>query len=62
MFAAALSTTGRTGKQPRCPLTDEWIKKWRYICTVKYYSAVKRSAFESVVVMWMTLGPVIRVK
>ena len=48
MFIVALFTIARTWKQPRCPLIDEWIKKLRYICTIKYYSAIKRKAFESV--------------
>ena len=41
VFTATLSTTARTWKQPRCPLTDEWIKKLWYIYTMEYYSAVK---------------------
>ena len=61
MFAAALSTTGRTWKQPGCPLTDEWIEKPWDICTMKYYSAIDRSEFEFVVI-WMKLEPVTRVK
>ena len=48
MFIAALFTIARTGKQPRCPLTDEWIKKLWYIYTVQYCSAIKRNTFESV--------------
>ena len=48
MFIAALFTIARTQKQPRCPSTDEWIKKLRYIYTMEYYSAIKRNAFESV--------------
>ena len=47
MFIAALFTIDRTWKQPRCPLTDEWIKKLWYIYTVEYYSALKRNAFKS---------------
>ena len=50
VFTATLFTIGRTWKQLRCPLTDEWIKKWWYIYTMKYYSAIKRNTFESVVV------------
>ena len=46
LFIAALFTTARTWKQPRRPLTDEWIKKWWYIYTMEYYSAIKRSTFE----------------
>ena len=41
MFTAALFTIARTWKQPRCPLTDEWIKKFWYIYTIEYYSAIK---------------------
>ena len=58
MFIAALFTTTRTWKQPRCPLTDEWIKKLWYIYTMEYYSAIKRNAFESVPMRWMNLEPV----
>ena len=48
MFNEALFTLARTWKQPRCPLADEWIKKLWYIYTMEYYSAIKRNAFESV--------------
>ena len=41
MFIAALFTIAKTWKQPKCPLTDEWIKMW-YIYTMEYYSAIKR--------------------
>ena len=58
MFIAALFTIARTWKQPRCPLTDEWIKKLWYIYTMEYYSAIKRNAFESVLIKWMNLEPV----
>ena len=47
----------RTWKQPRCPLTNEWIKKLWYIYTVIYYSAIKRNAFESVLMRWTNLKP-----
>ena len=60
MFIAALFTIARTWKQARCPLTDEWIKKLWYIYTVEYYSAIKRKAFESVLMRWMNLGPIIQ--
>ena len=60
MFIAALFTVARTWKQPRCPSTDEWIKRLSYIYTMEYYSAIKRNKFESVVVRWMTLEPVIQ--
>ena len=59
MFIAALFTIARTWKQPRCPLTDEWIKKW-YIYTMEYYSAIKKKAFESVLMRWMKLEPIIQ--
>ena len=42
VFTAALVTTARTRKQPRCPLTGEWIKKIWYIYTMEYYSAIKK--------------------
>ena len=60
MFISALFTIVRTWKQPTCPLTDEWIKKLWYICTVKYYSVIKRNAFESVLMRWMNLEPIIQ--
>ena len=42
MFIATLSETARTWKQPRCPQADEWIRKMRYVYTMKYYSAIKK--------------------
>ena len=54
MFTAALFTIARTLKQPRCPSTDEWIKLC-YIYTMEYYSAIKRNAFESVLIRWTNL-------
>ena len=51
---------GRTWKQPRCPSTDEWIKKLWYIHTMEYYSSIKRNAFESVLMRWMNLEPIIQ--
>ena len=59
LFKTALFTTARTWKQPRCPSTDEWIKKLWYIYTMEYYSAIKRNAFKSVLMRWMNLEPVI---
>ena len=58
MITAALLTTARTWKQPRCPSTDEWIKKLWYIYTMEYYSAIKRDTFESVLMRWMNLEPI----
>ena len=43
MFIAALFTIAKTRKQPKCPSTEEWIKKMWYIYTMKYYSAIKRN-------------------
>ena len=62
MFTEALFTIVRTWKQPRCPLTDEWIKKLSYINTMAYYSAIKRNTYESVLMRWMNLEPLYRVK
>ena len=55
VFTAALSTIARAWKQPKCPLTDEWIKKMWYIHTMKCYSAIKRNKNKSFVDEWM--GP-----
>ena len=60
LFIVALFTTARTWKQPRYPLTDEWIKKLCFIYTMKYYSTIKRNAFESVLMSWMNLEPIIQ--
>ena len=60
MSIAALFTIARTWKQPRCPLADEWIRKLWYIYTMEYYSAIKKSAFESVLMRWMKLESIIR--
>ena len=59
MFTAALFTIARTWKQPRCTSTDEGIKKQRYIYTMEYYSAIKRNAFESVLMWKMNLELII---
>ena len=60
LFIAALFITARTWKQPRCPSTDEWIKKLWYTFTMEYYSAIKRNTFESVLIRWMNLEPIIQ--
>ena len=57
LFIAALFAIVGTWKQPRCALTDEWIKKLWYIHTMEYYSAIKRNPFESVLMRWMNLEP-----
>ena len=58
MFITALFIIARTWKQPRCPSTDEWIKKLWYIYTMEYYSDIKRNEFESIVMTWMKLEPI----
>ena len=50
----------KTWTQLKRPSTDEWIKKLWYICTVEYYSAIKRNAFESVLIRWMNLEPILQ--
>ena len=60
LFIAALFATARTRKQPRYPSTEEWIKKWWYIYTMDYYSAIKRNTFESILMRWMNLEPIIQ--
>ena len=50
----------RTWKQPRCPSADEWIRKLWYIYTMEYYSAIKKNSFESVLMKWMKLEPIIQ--
>ena len=60
LFIAALFTIARTWKEAKCRLTDEWIKKLWYICAMEYYSAIKRNAFESVLMRWINLEPIIQ--
>ena len=62
MFTEALFTMARTQKQPRCPSTGEWIKELWYIYTREYYSAIKGNTFESVLMRWMNLEPIIQSK
>ena len=59
VFITTLFTIARTWKQPRYPSTDEWIRKLWYIYTMEYYSAFKKNAFESVLMRWMKLKPII---
>ena len=62
MFITALFTTARTRKEPRCPWADEWMRKLWYIYTMEYYSAIKKNMFESVLMRWMKLEPVLERK
>ena len=62
MFIEALFTTARAWNQPRYPSSDEWIRKLWYIYTAEYYSAIEKNAFESVLMKWMKLEPIIQSK
>ena len=59
MFIATLFIITKTWKQPKCPLTDEWIKMW-YLYAMEYYSAIKKNEIGSFVEMWMDLETVIQ--
>ena len=60
MFIAALFIIARTWKQPRCSSADEWIRKLWYIYTMEHYSVIKKNTFESVLMRWMKLEPIIQ--
>ena len=60
MFTAALFTTALTWNQPKCPSTDEWIKKMWHIYAMEYYSAIKRNEIELFVVRWKDLDTVVK--
>ena len=60
LVIAALFTIARTWKLPRYQWTDEWIKKLWYIYAMEYYSSIKRNTFESVLLRWMNLEPIIQ--
>ena len=55
MFIASLFTIAKTWKQPKCPSTDEWIKKMCYIYTMEYYSAIKNNDILPFAATWMDL-------
>ena len=59
-LSSSSSSSSRTRKQPICPLTDELIKKLWYIITMEYYSAMKKNAFDSVLMRWTNLEPIIQ--
>ena len=59
MFTATLFTIARTWEQPKCPLTEEWIKKMWHIYTMEYYSAIKKNEIMPYVATWMDLETVI---
>ena len=60
IFIAGLFTIAKARKQPRCPLTNEWQNKLWYIYIVEYYSAIKKKTFESFLMRWMNLEPIIQ--
>ena len=62
MFIEVLSTIAKTWKQSRCPLTDEWIKNLWYFYTMEYYSAIKSNTFESILMKWMNLEPIVEIE
>ena len=59
MFTAALFTIAETWKQPKCPLTDDWIKKMWYIYTIEYYLAIKKNKRMPFAATWMELETLI---
>ena len=59
MFTVAWFTIAKTGKQPKCPSTEKWIKKMWSICTMEYYSAIKSNEIMPFVAIWMDLESVI---
>ena len=60
MFIAALFIMATTWKQSRCPSADEWIRKLWYIYTMEYHSVIKKNTFESILMRWMKLEPIIQ--
>ena len=62
MLIAARFVIDRTWKQPRCPSKDQWIRKLWYIYTMGYYSVIKKNTFESVLMRWMKLEPIVQSK
>ena len=62
MFTEALFRRARSWKQPKCPSTEEWIKKMWYIYTMEYFSAIKRNEIGSFVETWMDLEIIIQSK
>ena len=59
MFIAAPFTIAKTQKQPKCPSTDEWIKKMWYIYAMEYYLAIKENEIMPFAAIWMDLEIII---
>jgi hypothetical protein len=59
MFIAALFTIAKLWKQPRCPTTDEWIKKMWSLYTMEFYAAMKENDMLSFAGKWMELENII---
>ena len=60
MFITTLFIIARTWKQPRCPSADKYIRMLWYIYTMEYYAAIEKNTFESVLMRWMKLEPIIQ--
>ena len=60
MFIDTLFITGYMWKQPKCPSADEWMKNVAYTIIMEYYPAIKKNSFESVLMRWMKLQPIIQ--
>ena len=59
MLIAALFKIAKIWKQPKCPLTDEWIKKMWYVYTMEYYSSIKKNGIMPFAAAWMDLETII---
>ena len=60
IFITAQFTIARKWKQLRCPSAAEWMRKLSYIYIMEYYSAIEKNLFESVLMSWMKLEPIIQ--